>query len=261
MKPFHIILGILIIIGALILFVQRVEEGFEGEGGSGDPEEERLTKAIETILTPIQEILCPVQNTVLDNEKGDLKGPDSERMPIAARKILIQVKGTILPCPVPTDYVELPANLGARLQRMVAQQSIKLPELKMKIINALNDCSGKKEGFEDMASTQPPLVCTKFPGEEPMPLDILKTDDPEQYAKVEAAQRAKQPPPPKPACTKASDLTQAQRNLILTARLQNLQSIAADEEFQKQLVTVKVMADELRKIRSDAEKGDLKPNC
>jgi hypothetical protein len=231
-----LVFGILLIIllGSFV-YGYTVTEGFQTQ------EDPRATFLNATITTT-SEVFCPIYKLIVENTKDDrmFETTDNPDPSLVTRKQIrteqeainqIQSElerdagGPIFQCPPPSDPAQLPADIDEIIRRTTTMYLAKVRKMKSDIVDSLNKC----EGFEDMPATQCPAGCTPV---------------------VQASPQPQTPP-----------MTPQLRETILQARYDKLAPYFQQEQNTKDLQQLKVEAQELLRIKAQAESGELKPNC
>jgi hypothetical protein len=233
-----LIFGILLILLLLsFIYGYTILEGFQTQ-------EDPRASFLNATITTTSEVFCPIYKLIIENTKDDrmFETTDNPDPSLVTRKQIRTEKeainqiqselqrdagGPIFQCPPPSDPALLPADIDEIIRRTTTMYLTKVRKMKADIVDGLNKC----ESFEDMPPAQCPSGCTPV---------------------VQANTQPQQQAPP---------ITPQVRETILQARYDKLAPYFQQEQNTKDLQQLKVEAQELLRIKAQAESGELKPNC
>jgi hypothetical protein len=232
-----------IILGLLIVFILLISiTGYLVAVEPFETQDAQYTNEINTTITLMNDIICPINKTLVDDMKTDkmYTSDDTGTRQVmneeqAKEAVLADLEqeagGPLFVCPPPDDPIQLPADIDVRTERTLRFFLKKIETIKKSLLESMNKCG---EGFED--------ICMPPPGQ------------------------TKSPPPPTPpkqpqGCTDVSAVTPPVRSSILEARSRALQNLLKKEGLATLIDKVKVDGQELLETKRKAEAGELRPNC
>jgi hypothetical protein len=231
-----------IILGLVLVFILFI--GLTGYLVAIEPfetQDDQYTKEINTTITLMNDIVCPVYKILVDDMKNDkmYTSDDSGTRQVmneeqAKQAVVVDLEkeagGSLFVCPPPEDPIQLPADIDVRIERTLRFFLKKIESIKKTLLESMNKCG---EGFED--------ICMPPPG-------MSKSPPP-------------QTPPQPQGCTDPSVVTPPVRSAILEARSRALQNLLKKEGLATLIEKVKIDSQELLELRRKAEAGELRPNC
>jgi hypothetical protein len=239
-----LILGILLTVLLLsFVYAYTVTEGFQSQ-------EDPKTTFVNATITTTSEIFCPIYTLIIQNTKEDkmfetTDNPDPslivrnqirtepQAIALIQSELVKDAGGPIFQCPPPSDPARLPADIDEVIRRTTTMYLTKVRKMKAEILDGLNKC----EGFEDMQSIKCPAGCA--------PVSQTVT------TQTNASPSNQQEP----------EMTPEVKQSIIEARYNKLFPYFQQEQNTKDLQQLKVEAQELLRIKAQAENGELKPNC
>jgi hypothetical protein len=233
-------------------------------------EEDTMREQIKAIMTQIDDVVCPATKVILDDYKvpadgAQLPQDESEEAKLTRARIKFEkdLGGPSFPCPPPDDPIQIPADINKRIIRVLKFLDKKLPEMKEKIVAAMNNCNPTQtEGFQNGAP--PPIGRTYLypiseprfstPGPAPENMDICPPPE---------GKTSTPPPPPdkRNTCINPYDMPDEYKPRIIKARLEALSQVLENPETPTLMAKVKSLTVELLEVRKRAENLELAPSC
>lgn len=224
------LLGLVLIV-VLIVFilvqVSAIVEPFADDSASA-------TQDITQFMTTASECFCPATQQIVDSLIQQKQGTDEEKKESALVELAAEAGKPLFPCPPPDDPLQIPANIGDRVVTSCIYLKKKLIDTKAEIQKAL-DCP-KKEGFGD--------ICT--PELERRRQQIEQ----ENAAKASAT-----------SCTPKAGLTEKDKTMILQQRRDALAGVMKEFIVTQSMVGIRALTQEIKDLKSKAERGELASNC
>lgn len=213
--------GIFLLTCFWVLYRPRTE-GFEDAAPSG-PEQE-----LQTLYGDVANILCPA----LQQIEEDLMRDPANAKKNAATVVRKAMGGRPIFCPVPTQLIDLPADIGDRFTRTVAYLDKKTDDLRKKLEN--------QQGDPATCNQPTPSATEAFVSKETF---VSKEDEDAEP----------------PASKEDESLQDEQKKQILQARLDALKPLVPPA--LDALKRIKTNTDYLLKQKELAESGQLRPGC
>lgn len=207
-------------------------EGFE----SGENEMENLMKSVQLLLKKYTDILCPtleeVRNAIMEEKKG--AAAEQEALAFMKTDSTTLFQSTpfssmkLLECPLVSDPLELPPQIDKIFRKAILYCSLKLKTVLKKIEDGL----ACKETFTNTCTPEQEALRSKLKAEQ----DAMK-------------------------CTSRSEMSVDDKKQLLTARLNELQTLENDTQIQTALQEIQTIREKIADIKRKTESGELKPNC
>lgn len=222
------------LLGLLVFYSNTIEPFANPQSTAADD----VTKLMTTAST----IFCPAIDSILDSMQTKYSGTDEQKRDEARLELTKEAKGSMFPCPAPTDPLATPADIDSRILLSTTFLQSKLQQLKKDIQTSL-DCP-KKEGFESAYEEGFADVCS---GEE----EAKKEDIQRKEAAVAATK----------TCVSPKGLSEEDKTVILQARLAALSRVMGDPAMPPKFASIKSLTAEIKDLKEKAEKGQLATNC
>ena len=247
---------------AFNIYLTRTLEAFDTQSTTTNSLDDKA-KQVSDLLTPITNILCPIQLGVQkviaktnanENTEPDANGKVKE-IPVTEKDIsdafnqmLFQAKGNLFACPAPTDMTLLPATFSDELSLSFAYLYNKITTINQTVQQAL---SGQTAQTNDDDNDKPESNLATI-------LHAIRT---KAYSATLDQYNAE-----KKAMTTPVTLTDTEKDALLTDRLTKLNQLMAKKDplgfnlVTTTLTSLQLEYKQLEKTSKQAKNGELMPN-